>query len=172
MAEICCCLRNFAAYSCSMELCLNSKSERKNQYLNYFMHRINLVRHYNITPVVVFDGGNIPRKAATEDERHRHVVHILLFFCLLVRLTFRRSHLLRLCWLFRRREANRDLAMEKLKQGNVKAAVELFQVINTLWIIYHEFISLLLISMNLFDLVYLVAHCGLYIALLSVWIRV
>ncbi|XP_031259371.1 exonuclease 1 [Pistacia vera] len=85
------------AYSCSMELCLNSKSERKYQYLNYFMHRINLLRHYNITPVVVFDGGNIPCKAVTEDERHR------------------------------RREANRDLAMEKLKQGNVKAASELFQ---------------------------------------------
>ncbi|KAJ0048453.1 hypothetical protein Pint_17003 [Pistacia integerrima] len=95
------------AYSCSMELCLNSKSERKYQYLNYFMHRINLLRHYNITPVVVFDGGNIPCKAVTEDERHRHVVHILCFVL--------------------RREANRDLAMEKLKQGNVKAASELFQ---------------------------------------------
>ncbi|KAJ4713497.1 exonuclease 1 [Melia azedarach] len=85
------------AYSCSMELSLNSNSEKKLRYLDYFMHRINLLRHYNITPVVVFDGGSIPCKATTESERHR------------------------------RREANRDLAMEKLKEGNAKAASELFQ---------------------------------------------
>ncbi|KAK0587864.1 hypothetical protein LWI29_030175 [Acer saccharum] len=85
------------AYSCSMELCLNSTSEKKLRYLDYFMHRINLLRHYNITPVVVFDGGNFPRKSATEHERDR------------------------------KRQANRDLAMEKLKEGNVTAATEYFQ---------------------------------------------
>ncbi|TXG51368.1 hypothetical protein EZV62_023892 [Acer yangbiense] len=85
------------AYSCSMELCLNSNSEKKLRYLDYFMHRINLLRHYNITPVVVFDGGNFPRKSATEHERDR------------------------------KRQANRDLAMEKLKEGNVTAATEYFQ---------------------------------------------
>ncbi|XP_057951801.1 exonuclease 1 isoform X2 [Malania oleifera] len=63
----------------------------------YFMHRINLLRHYTITPVVVFDGGNIPCKAATEQDRQR------------------------------KRKANLDLAMEKLKEGNVSAASELFQ---------------------------------------------
>lgn len=56
-----------------MELCLDSKGKKQLQYLQYFMHRINLLRHYKITPVVVFDGGNIPCKAATEQERHRHV---------------------------------------------------------------------------------------------------
>ncbi|KAF3437202.1 hypothetical protein FNV43_RR19955 [Rhamnella rubrinervis] len=85
------------AYSCSMELCLNSDGEKKLRYLDYFMHRINLLRHYKITPVVVFDGGNVPCKAATEHERHRRTM------------------------------ANRDLAMEKLKEGNVSAASELFQ---------------------------------------------
>ncbi|KAL7192436.1 hypothetical protein ACSBR2_024300 [Camellia fascicularis] len=85
------------AYSCSMELSLNMEGEKKFQYLNYFMHRINLLRHHKIIPVVVFDGGNIPCKAATENERHR------------------------------RRKANRDLAMEKLKEGNFNAASELFQ---------------------------------------------
>ncbi|XP_022137457.1 exonuclease 1 [Momordica charantia] len=85
------------AYSCSMEICLNSDSDRKLRYLDYCMHRINLLRHYKIVPVVVFDGGNVPCKAATEQERHR------------------------------KREANKELAMEKLKEGNVGAASELFQ---------------------------------------------
>lgn len=74
--------KKIAAYSCSMELCLNSTSERKLRYIDYFMHRINLLRHYNITPVVVFDGGNIPCKAATEQERHRHDNPNLFFFFL------------------------------------------------------------------------------------------
>ncbi|KAL9324443.1 hypothetical protein ACSQ67_009300 [Phaseolus vulgaris] len=61
------------AYSCSMELCLDSSSVRKLRYIEYFMHRVNLLRFYKITPVVVFDGGNVPCKAATEEERNRHV---------------------------------------------------------------------------------------------------
>ncbi|OMO97225.1 hypothetical protein CCACVL1_04623 [Corchorus capsularis] len=85
------------AYSCSMEICLNSKSEKKTRYLDYFMHRINLLRFHKIIPVVVFDGANIPCKAATENERHR------------------------------RRKDNRELAMAKLKEGDVKGAIELFQ---------------------------------------------
>lgn len=59
------------AYSCSMELCLGSRSESAKRFLKYFMHHIDLLRHYKITPVVVFDGGNMPCKAATENERHR-----------------------------------------------------------------------------------------------------
>ncbi|XP_012574704.1 exonuclease 1 isoform X2 [Cicer arietinum] len=85
------------AYSCSMELCLDSDSERKLRYIEYFMHRVNLLRYYKVTPVVVFDGGNVPCKAATEKERNR------------------------------KRNANRELAMAKLKEGNVNAASELFQ---------------------------------------------
>ena len=56
-----------------MEICLNSKGDKKSRYVQYFMHRIDLLRHYKITPVVVFDGGNIPCKATTEQERYRHV---------------------------------------------------------------------------------------------------
>ncbi|KAK9925779.1 hypothetical protein M0R45_023044 [Rubus argutus] len=85
------------AYSCSMELCLDSNSERKLKYIDYFMHRIHMLRHHKITPVVVFDGGNVPCKAATGDERHR------------------------------RRKKFHDLAMEKVKEGDVRAATELFQ---------------------------------------------
>ncbi|MED6194867.1 hypothetical protein PIB30_032523 [Stylosanthes scabra] len=80
-----------------MELCLDSDSEKKLRYIEYFMHRVNLLRYYKITPVVVFDGGNVPCKGATEQERHK------------------------------KRSANRELAMAKLKEGNVVAASELFQ---------------------------------------------
>ncbi|XP_039142572.1 exonuclease 1 isoform X2 [Dioscorea cayenensis subsp. rotundata] len=80
-----------------MELCLGSRSESAKRFLKYFMHHIDLLRHYKITPVVVFDGGNMPCKAATENERHR------------------------------RRENNLELAKEKLKRGDVRGAVELFQ---------------------------------------------
>ncbi|KAK2664481.1 hypothetical protein Ddye_003055 [Dipteronia dyeriana] len=82
-----------------MELCLNSNSQKKSQYLGYFMRRITLLRHYNTTPVVVFDGGNFPSKSATEHERDRHVTQ----------------------------HPNHDLAMEELKEGNVIAATEHFQ---------------------------------------------
>ena len=69
----------YAAYSCSMELCLNSEGDKKLQYINYFMHRINLLRFHEITPVVVFDGGNIPCKAATEHDRYRHAPSSIRF---------------------------------------------------------------------------------------------
>ncbi|KAI3802299.1 hypothetical protein L1987_30429 [Smallanthus sonchifolius] len=59
------------AYSCSMELCLNMEGDKKIQYVNYCLHRINMLRHYNITPVLVFDGGNTTCKALTEQHKHR-----------------------------------------------------------------------------------------------------
>ncbi|KAL8234230.1 hypothetical protein R6Q59_020330 [Mikania micrantha] len=85
------------AYSCSMELCLNMEGDKKFQYINYCLHRINMLRHYNVTPVLVFDGGNIPCKALTEEHRHS------------------------------KRKGNRELAMTKLKEGDINAATEMFQ---------------------------------------------
>ncbi|TYJ99023.1 exonuclease 1 [Cucumis melo var. makuwa] len=73
------------------------EGDKKWRYIDYCMHRINLLRHYKIVPVVVFDGGNLPCKAVTQQERHR------------------------------KKEKNRELAMEKLKEGNINAASELFQ---------------------------------------------
>jgi len=35
------------------------------------MNRIRLLRHYNITPYLVFDGGPLPAKKGTEVERKR-----------------------------------------------------------------------------------------------------
>ncbi|KAJ3686046.1 hypothetical protein LUZ61_015210 [Rhynchospora tenuis] len=85
------------AYSCSLELCMKPKTEAAKRYLNYFMHYINLLRHYNVTPVVVFDGGYLPCKSGTEAERHK------------------------------RREENLVLAKQKFHEGDVAAATEYFQ---------------------------------------------
>ncbi|CAI8594959.1 unnamed protein product [Vicia faba] len=102
------------AYSCSMELCLDSDSEKKLRYIEYFMHRVNLLRYYKVTPVVVFDGGNVPCKAATEKERKK------------------------------KRNAYHDLAMAKLKEGNVNAASELFQrAVNITPLMAHKLIQTL-----------------------------
>ncbi|KAL6642445.1 hypothetical protein ACP70R_020626 [Stipagrostis hirtigluma subsp. patula] len=85
------------AYSCSMELCMDPKSSAARRYISYFMHHINLLRHYKVVPVVVFDGCSMPCKAATDEERHK------------------------------KRELSLALAKEKLEQGNTAAAIELFR---------------------------------------------
>lgn len=56
-----------------------------------------MLRYYKVTPVVVFDGGHLPSKAATEEERQR------------------------------RRDAYLEQARTKLAEGDVKGAIELFQ---------------------------------------------
>lgn len=66
-----------------MEICLDSDSDKKWRYLDYCMHRINLLRHYKIVPVVVFDGGNVPCKAVTEQERRKYEP-IALLLCFLI----------------------------------------------------------------------------------------
>lgn len=74
-----------------MELCLNTDGKKKLRYIDYFMHRVNLLQHYEIIPVVVLDGGNMPCKAATGDERQRQVFlsDLLLFpYFLLILINF------------------------------------------------------------------------------------
>lgn len=56
-----------------MELCMDPRSAAARRYISYFMHHINLLRHYKVVPVVVFDGGSMPCKAATDNERRRYV---------------------------------------------------------------------------------------------------
>ncbi|KAH9113826.1 hypothetical protein LEN26_007237 [Aphanomyces euteiches] len=53
-------------YSCSQELCLGQDSDR---YVNYFMERVDFLLNCGIHPYIVFDGGPLPMKKATEDER-------------------------------------------------------------------------------------------------------
>ncbi|KAJ0764896.1 putative exodeoxyribonuclease I [Helianthus annuus] len=102
------------AYSCSMELCLNTEGDKKFQYINYCMHRINMLRHHNITPVLVFDGCNIPCKALTEQQRHS------------------------------KRKDNRELAMAKLKEGDTNAAIEMFQrAVSITPLMAHQLIQIL-----------------------------
>lgn len=38
-------------------------------FIRYCMKRINLLRHHDITPIVVFDGARLPMKSKTEEER-------------------------------------------------------------------------------------------------------
>ena len=35
------------------------------------MHRVRLLQHYGITPYIVFDGGPLPAKKGTEQERKK-----------------------------------------------------------------------------------------------------
>ncbi|EMD35333.1 hypothetical protein CERSUDRAFT_66521 [Gelatoporia subvermispora B] len=53
-------------YSCAYEL---ATGKRTNKYVDYAMHRVRLLRHYNIEPYIVFDGGPLPAKKGTESER-------------------------------------------------------------------------------------------------------
>lgn len=41
------------------------------RYVDYAMHRVRLLKHYNITPYLVFDGGPLPAKRGTESKRSR-----------------------------------------------------------------------------------------------------
>lgn len=130
-------LVKLSAYSCSMELCLNMDGDKKLQYLKYFMHRINVLRYHKITPVVVFDGGNLPCKAGTENERYMYVNLGKSCNCIL---TF-------IVWFFnigsiffRKRKMNRDLAMENKKNGNISAASELFRV-SRVFVFSYYFVS-------------------------------
>lgn len=113
-----------------MELCLDTDGKKKLRYIDYFMHRISLLQHYEITPVVVLDGGHMPCKAATGDERQRQVSPLFnhFFFSSLISFFFIHLSVFVLFSIIRKRKANFDAAMVKLKEGNVKAAVEFFQV--------------------------------------------
>ena len=55
-----------AIYSCSRELALGIETEA---FVRWFEHRIGLLLHHGVIPVVVFDGANLPAKARTEAER-------------------------------------------------------------------------------------------------------
>ena len=41
------------------------------RYVDYAMHRVRLLKHYNITPYIVFDGGPLPAKKGTESDRKK-----------------------------------------------------------------------------------------------------
>lgn len=43
------------------------------RYVDYAMHRVRLLQYHKIIPYVVFDGGPLPAKKGTEEERKRYV---------------------------------------------------------------------------------------------------
>jgi exonuclease-1 len=38
------------------------------------MHRVNLLRHYGVKPILVFDGGLLPMKIEQENKRARYTL--------------------------------------------------------------------------------------------------
>ncbi|KAL0352915.1 UNVERIFIED_CONTAM: Exonuclease 1 [Sesamum angustifolium] len=56
------------ALSCSTELC---KGQPTSKHIDYCMHRVNMLRHYGIKPILVFDGGPLPMKSDQEIKRAR-----------------------------------------------------------------------------------------------------
>nr|GMD11583.1 exonuclease 1 [Ipomoea batatas] len=56
------------ALSCSKELC---KGLPTSKHISYCMHRVNLLRHYCVKPILVFDGGFLPMKGEQENKRAR-----------------------------------------------------------------------------------------------------
>ncbi|KAJ8545371.1 hypothetical protein K7X08_017954 [Anisodus acutangulus] len=56
------------ALSCSKDLC---KGIPTTKHIDYCMHRVNLLRHYGVKPILVFDGGPLPMKNEQENKRGR-----------------------------------------------------------------------------------------------------
>ncbi|KAG9290675.1 hypothetical protein G9A89_011638 [Geosiphon pyriformis] len=60
------CWLHKGAHSCALELATNQPTKR---YIDFFMHRVRMLKFYNVCPLIVFDGGNLPAKARTKEER-------------------------------------------------------------------------------------------------------
>nr|CAD1827911.1 unnamed protein product [Ananas comosus var. bracteatus] len=82
------------ALSCASNLC---KSLPTSRHIDYCMHRVNLLRHYGVKPILVFDGGLLPIKIDQETKRARV------------------------------RKENLECAMEHEAAGNSAAAFECYQ---------------------------------------------
>ncbi|KAK7846075.1 exonuclease 1 [Quercus suber] len=54
------------ALSCSRDLCKGLPTTR---HIEYCMHRVNLLRHNGVKPILVFDGGLLPMKGEQENKR-------------------------------------------------------------------------------------------------------
>ncbi|XP_073300650.1 exonuclease 1 [Primulina huaijiensis] len=82
------------ALSCSTDLC---KGRSTSKHIDYCMHRVNMLRHYGVKPILVFDGGHLPMKSDQEIKRARS------------------------------RKENLARAMEHESNGNLSAAYECYQ---------------------------------------------
>lgn len=57
-----------AVFTCSKDIC---QGRRNDKYIEYCMHRVNMLRHFGVQPVLVFDGGSLPMKSDQETKRAR-----------------------------------------------------------------------------------------------------
>ncbi|KAL7918202.1 hypothetical protein ACQKWADRAFT_304777 [Trichoderma austrokoningii] len=55
-----------AAYSCAPELAQGKPTKK---FINAALHRVRMLKHFGVTPYMVFDGDYLPSKAATEESR-------------------------------------------------------------------------------------------------------
>ncbi|KAJ6557954.1 PIN domain-like protein [Mycena capillaripes] len=63
-------------FACATELATGKETTK---YVDYAMHRVRLLRHHNIEPYVVFDGGPLPAKKGTEvDRQAKRAEHLAL----------------------------------------------------------------------------------------------
>ncbi|KAI9694296.1 MAG: Rad2 nuclease [Bogoriella megaspora] len=53
--------------SCAIEL---AQGKPTTKFVDFAMHRVRMLLHFNIKPYIVFDGDYLPSKAHTESERH------------------------------------------------------------------------------------------------------
>lgn len=53
-------------FSCSSKICRGIETDA---YVEYCMHRVRMLVHFHVTPVLVFDGAELPMKANTHAER-------------------------------------------------------------------------------------------------------
>jgi len=62
------CWLHKGAYGCAMELVEGKKSF---VYVNYVLKRVNMLLHFNVKPILVFDGSYLPSKAGQEERRRK-----------------------------------------------------------------------------------------------------
>ncbi|KHG21320.1 Exonuclease 1 [Gossypium arboreum] len=116
------------ALSCSTQLCKGLPTSR---HIEYCMHRVNLLRHHGVKPVLVFDGGLLPMKIEQENKRASLCVALLHFsgavkVVLTIILAFTVETLGQIDpW--RARKENLARAVEHESCGNSAAAYECYQ---------------------------------------------
>ncbi|KAF9188911.1 Rad2 nuclease [Haplosporangium sp. Z 767] len=82
------------AFACAQELCLGQVTQK---YITYFMRKIDMFKFFGVKPYIVFDGGYLPSKASTEQDR------------------------------LARREESKKQAMALLQAGKSKLAIDQFR---------------------------------------------
>ncbi|KAL0050067.1 hypothetical protein WJX82_003781 [Trebouxia sp. C0006] len=88
------CWLHKAAYCCAEEICEGKFTDK---HVQYCMQKVQMLQHCGVQPIIVFDGGRLPMKAAEEGSRSRP------------------------------RKENKDKAAAHVKAGNKQAAYECYQ---------------------------------------------